>query len=159
MGFAPKERRNALWRWLRRPREIGLALLGLAILFMPLPVGAAAPIDRHFRIEARSFAFTPSVLTVNPGDQVTIDLVAMDVVHGLSIDGYNLSVTADPGQTAHLTFVADRVGTFRFRCAIACGALHPFMLGKLVVGQNGLGWRAAALLALAVVAGLGWRRP
>jgi plastocyanin len=147
------------WHRLRHPREIGLALLGLAIVFMPLPVGAAAPIDRHFRIEARSFAFAPSVLTVNPGDRVTIDLAAMDVVHGLAIDGYNLSITADPGQTAHLAFIADRAGTFRFRCSIACGALHPFMLGKLVVGQNGLGWRAAALMALAVIAGIGWIRP
>jgi heme/copper-type cytochrome/quinol oxidase subunit 2 len=142
----------------RRMREIGLALLGLVIVFMPLPAGAAASTDRHFRIEARSFAFTPSVLTVNPGDRVTIDLVAMDVVHGLAIDGYNLSVSADPGQTAHLTFVADRAGTFRFRCSVACGGLHPFMLGKLVVGQNTFGWRAAALMALAVVVAAGWSR-
>jgi plastocyanin len=156
MGFALSGPLRALWR---RRRQIGLALLGLAIVFMPLPVSGAAPVDRHFRIEARSFAFTPSVLAVNVGDRVTIDLAAMDVVHGLAIDGYNLSVAADPGQTAHLTFVADRAGTFRFRCSIACGALHPFMLGKLTVGQNGFGVRAAALMALvAVVAGLGWRR-
>jgi plastocyanin len=159
METAFKSQLTAVWLRLRRSREIGLALLGLAIVFMPWPVGPAAPIDRHFRIEARSFAFTPSILSVNPGDQVTIDLVAMDVVHGLAVDGYNLSVTADPGQTAHLTFVADRAGTFRFRCSIACGALHPFMLGKLVVGQNGFGWRAAALMVLAVIAGIGWIRP
>ena len=159
MGCTLNDLLRAFWRRLRRPRAIGLALLGLAIVCMPLPAGGAAPVDRHFRIEARSFAFTPSVLAVNPGDRVTIDLAAMDVVHGLAIDGYNLSVTADPGQTAQLTFVADRTGTFRFRCSIACGALHPFMLGKLTVGQNRFGVRAAALMALAVVAGLGWRRP
>jgi plastocyanin len=147
------------WHRLRRPREIGLVLLGLAILFMPLPASVWPPVQRYFRIEARSFAFTPAVLVVNPGDRVTIDLAAMDVVHGLAIDGYNLSITADPGQTAHLTFVADRAGTFRFRCSVACGALHPFMLGKLVVGQNGFGWRAAALMVLAVIAGIGWIRP
>ncbi len=142
---------RALWQWL------ALVLLGLGIAFLPLPASLTAPAERHFRIEASSFAFSPPVLTVNPGDRVTIDLVALDVVHGLSIDGYGLSLTADPGQTAHLTFVAGRPGTFRFRCAVACGALHPFMLGKLVVGQNTLGWRAAALMLLAVVAGIGWR--
>jgi heme/copper-type cytochrome/quinol oxidase subunit 2 len=144
---------NSKWKWLV------LALLGLAVAFLPLPAGAIAPAERHFRIEARSFTFTPSVIAVNPGARVTIDLVAMDVVHGLSIDGYGLNITADPGQTAHLSFVANRSGTFRFRCAVACGALHPFMLGKLTVGQNGLGWRAAALMVLAVVAGIGWRHP
>jgi heme/copper-type cytochrome/quinol oxidase subunit 2 len=144
--------RRAGWKWL------ALALFGLAIAVLPLPAGATAPAERHFRIEASSFAFSPSIIAANPGDRVTIDLVAMDVVHGLAIDGHNLSVSADPGQTAHLTFVADRPGTFRFRCAVACGALHPFMLGKLTVGQNGLGWRAVGLMLLAAVAGMGWPR-
>ena len=136
-----------------------LALAGLAIAFLPLPASATTPTERHFRIEARSFAFSPSVLWVNRGDHVTIDLAAMDVVHGLSIDGYDVSVTADPGQTARLSFVADRSGTFHFRCAIACGALHPFMLGKLTVGSNSLGWRAAGLMLVAVLAGIAWPRP
>ncbi len=136
-----------------------LAVASLAIAFLPLPASATTPTERYFRIEASSFAFSPSVISVNPGDRVTIDLAAMDVVHGLSIDGYDVSVTADPGQTAQLTFVANRSGTFRLRCAIACGALHPFMLGKLTVGQNSLGWRAAGLMLLAVLAGIGWRRP
>jgi heme/copper-type cytochrome/quinol oxidase subunit 2 len=142
-------------RW----KGLVLAMVGLALAFLPLPASATTPAERHFRIEARSFAFSPSVISVNPGDHVTIDLAAMDVVHGLSIDGYDLSVTADPGQTAQLTFVADRLGTFHFRCAVACGALHPFMLGKLTVGQNVLGWRAAGVMLLAVLAGIGWRRP
>ena len=141
------------WKWL------ALALLGLAIAFLPLPFSNPAPTERYWRIEARSFAFAPSILAVNPGDRVTIDLVAMDVVHGLSIDGYNVSVSADPGQTARLTFVADRPGTFRFRCAVACGALHPFMVGQLTVGRNTFGWRAAGLLFLAIAAGMVWRRP
>ena len=142
-------------RW----KGLVLAAAGLAIAFLPLPASATTPTERHFRIEARSFAFSPSEIWVNPGDRVTIDLAAMDVVHGLSIDGYDVSVTADPGQTAQLTFVADRSGTFHFRCAIACGALHPFMLGKFTVGQNRLGWRAAGLMLVAVLAGIGWRRP
>ena len=154
MVFTFKDQLNTLWRRLRRPCKLLLAVLGLAVVFMPWPVGGAAPTQRHLRIEARSFAYTPAIIRVNPGDRVTIDLAAMDVVHGLSIDGYGLSVTADPGQTAHLTFVANRSGTFRFRCSVACGALHPFMLGQLTVGQNEFGWRTAALLVLAVVAGI-----
>lgn len=142
------------WKWL------ALAGLSLAVAFLPLPPGRPAPTERYFRLEARRFAYAPAVLDVNPGDRVTIDLAALDVVHGLAVDGYDLNITADPGQTARLTFVADRAGTFRFRCTMTCGALHPFMLGKLNVGPNMLWWRAAALMMLAALAGLiGWRRP
>ncbi len=137
-----------------------LALAGLAIGLWPAPSAPIAPTDRHFRVEASQFAYAPAVLYANPGDQVTIDVVATDVEHGLYIYGYGLSVTAQPGQTAHLTFVADRTGTFRFRCSVTCGALHPFMIGKLTVGPNWLLYRAAGLAALAVIAGV-WmvRRP
>jgi len=75
-------------------------------------------------------------------------------VHGLSIDGYAIEATSDPGQTARLTFVANRGGSFRFRCTVTCGNLHPFMIGKLQVGQNELLWRGALLSVLMLVAGV-----
>ena len=115
-----------------------LALAGLAIGLWPAPSTPVSPSDRHFRIEASQFVYAPAVLYANPGDRVTIDVVATDVEHGLYLDGYNLSITAQPGQTAHLTFVADHAGAFRFRCSVTCGALHPFMIGKLSVGPNWL---------------------
>ena len=143
------------------PRWIVIGLLALAIVAVPDPIALAARVghaERHFRIEASSFQYTPETIQVNPGDHVTIDLVATDVVHGLYIDGYDLNVTADPGQTATLSFVADRSGSFRFRCSVTCGALHPFMIGKFNVGSNDLVWRAIGLGVLAMIAGL-WVRP
>ncbi len=142
------------FRW--SPRWIVIGLLALAIVFLPDPIALAersAPAEQHFRIEASQFQYTPETIQVHPGDHVTIDLVSTDVVHGLYIDGYNLNVTADPGQTATLSFVADRSGSFRFRCSVTCGALHPFMIGQLNVGSNDLLWRAIGLGALAVIAG------
>jgi heme/copper-type cytochrome/quinol oxidase subunit 2 len=136
------------------PRWILIGLLALAIVAVPNPIAFAAPADQHIRIEASSFQYTPEAIQVNPGDHVTIALVSTDVVHGLYIDGYDLNVTADPGQTATLSFVANRAGSFRFRCSVTCGALHPFMIGKLNVGSNDLLWRAIGLGALAVVAGI-----
>ncbi len=125
-------------------------LAGALVVFAPLPVRAAANTQRTFRIEASQFAYAPAQLQVNPGDTVTIELVSTDVVHGLYLDGYGVSVTADPGQTARLTFVADRSGSYRFRCSVTCGALHPFMIGKLQVGSNSWLWRAIGLSVLAV---------
>jgi len=90
---------------------------------------------------------------------VTIELIATDVVHGLYLDGYDLEIIANPGQTATLTFVADKPGAFRLRCSVTCGALHPFMIGKLNVGVNLLFYRAIGLSILAGLAGFMLFRP
>ncbi len=134
------------------------ALLAVIILALPLPGAVMPPRERYFRIEASQFSYSPGVLRVNTGDHVTIDLVALDVVHGFDLEGYEVQARAIPGQTSRVTFTADRAGVYRFRCSVACGNLHPFMLGKLAVGSNTLMLRTL-LLAVAVV-GLGlWSAP
>lgn len=136
-----------------------LPLLALAIVLVPLPVKDGAATTRTIRIEAGQFQYDPGIVSVNTGERVTLEVVATDVVHGLYLDGYDLQVTADPGQTARLTFVADRPGTFRFRCSVSCGALHPFMIGKLRVGHSyghsHLLWRGLGLALLAAIGGVG----
>jgi heme/copper-type cytochrome/quinol oxidase subunit 2 len=138
-----------------------VALAALAVVLTPAWLRPATPVDRTLRLEARSFEYSPSVLTVNRGDRVTIELVAFDVVHGAHIDGYGLEVIADPGQTARLTFVADRAGAFTIRCIVPCGPLHPFMIGRLRVDPSDTLIRAVTLAILAIVGGalLSLRRP
>jgi cytochrome c oxidase subunit 2 len=128
-----------------------LVMAGLVVAFAPLPAPVIAPQERTFRIEARQFAYSPAELKANPGDTITIELRSTDVVHGLYIDGYDISVEADPGQSATLTFTADQAGSFRFRCNITCGAMHPFMIGKLTVGTNDWLFRSAGLALVAVL--------
>lgn len=125
-------------------------MAGLVVAFAPLPGRSMAPQERIFRVDARQYAYSPSELKVNAGDTVTIHLVSNDVVHGLYVDGYGASVEADPGQTATLTFVANKPGSFRFRCNVTCGAMHPFMIGKLSVGANEWLLRSVGMAALAV---------
>lgn len=128
-----------------------LVIAGLIVAFAPLPVQPIAPQARTFRIDARQFAYSPSEVKVNAGDIVTIQLVSNDVVHGLYVDGYDVSVEAGPSQTTTLTFIADKPGSFRFRCNVTCGAMHPFMIGKLNVGSNNWLYRSIGLALLAVV--------
>jgi heme/copper-type cytochrome/quinol oxidase subunit 2 len=134
------------------------ATAGLAVAFAPLPVRSAAPQERTFQIDARQYAYSPSELHVNPGDIVTFELVSTDVVHGLYVDDYGISVEADPGQTATLTFVAGRPGSFRFRCNVTCGAMHPFMIGRLTVGVNHWLYRALGLATLAILSVPVWTK-
>jgi heme/copper-type cytochrome/quinol oxidase subunit 2 len=131
---------------------LAIGLAGLTILFIPLPVHAAQPSARMIRVAASQFAYRPAVIRVNPGDTVTLEIVSTDVVHGVYIDGYGISASADPGQTMRLSFVAERSGSFRIRCNQPCGSLHPFMIGMLQVGsQTGL-VRAIGLAAFGALA-------
>jgi cytochrome c oxidase subunit 2 len=133
-------------------------LAGLVVAFTPLPIPATAQQERTFRVDARQFAFSPSELAVNIGDTVHIQLVSTDVVHGLYVDGYDVSIEADPGQTQTLTFTASKPGSFRFRCNVTCGAMHPFMIGKLTVGTNHGLLRSLGLAGLAVAGVLVMRK-
>jgi heme/copper-type cytochrome/quinol oxidase subunit 2 len=126
-------------------------MAGLVVAFAPLPVQPITPQERTFRIDARQYAYSPSEFKVNPGDKVNIQLVSTDVVHGLYVDGYDISIEADPGQTKTLSFIADKQGSFRFRCNVTCGAMHPFMIGKLNVGSNNWLFRSIGLAMLAIV--------
>lgn len=137
------------WAW-----ALLFAGLALTILIAPLPQPSHAPQDRMIRIEASSFQFAPSEIQINPGDRVTVELVSTDVVHGFSLDGYDFNLTADPGQTATGMFTADKAGVFRFRCSVACGNLHPFMIGKLRVGLNLLFLRGIVLGLLSISAAI-----
>lgn len=128
-----------------------LLMAGLAVAFAPLPVPSIIASEKTFRIEASQYAYSPAEISVQPGDKVTIELVSTDVVHGIYVDGYGLSVTADPGQTATLTFVADKAGSFRLRCNVTCGAMHPFMIGKLNVGANLWLYRSIGLAFIGIL--------
>ncbi len=129
-----------------------LAGITLAIVFIPFPAGKTQPVERTFYLDARRFQYDPAILRVNPGDTVTIILATSDVMHGLSIDGYGVETMAQPTRTGKITFVANRPGAFRFHCTVVCGNMHPFMTGKLVVGQNTLLTRSLAVLGLVMFA-------
>lgn len=135
-----------------------LVMAELVVVQKPLPVRSVVSQERRFHIDARQYAYSPSEIHVNPGDKVTFELVSTDLVHGLYVDGYGVSVEADPGRTATLTFTADKPGSFRFRCNVTCGAMHPFMIGKLTVGTNHWLYRGLGLAGLAVLGVLLWTK-
>jgi polyferredoxin/plastocyanin len=130
-----------------------LLWFGLAglVLFAPIPLHAGQPAEHHLNLKAESFAFEPAVIRVNEGDRVILDLESLDVTHGVYVDGYQAEAVSEPGRTARIEFTADRVGKFKYRCSIACGTMHPFMIGELVVEPNIPYWRGIALALLGAV--------
>lgn len=136
------------------PHLIWLPVLALmlAVWLVPLP-GAAHATTREITLDATQFAFAPGRVHVNQGDRVVITLTASDVVHGFYLDGYGLERRVEPGVAQRIEFVADKAGKFRYRCAVNCGSLHPFMIGELVVESNTPYWRAVGVM-LVMAAGM-----
>ena len=97
---------------------------------------SATPQHKTIDITAQQFKFTPSILTVNKGDTIVLHLTSMDVTHGFYLDGYGINVVINPFKTTTVTFVANKVGKFTFRCSHTCGNFHPYMLGELRVQPN-----------------------
>lgn len=130
-----------------RPRLIAAAFGLIAFVILVVPPGSATPpAERRMTIDATQFEFAPGRIVVNRGDRVTIRLTASDVVHGFYLDGYGFKQRVEPGVAQELAFVADRAGKFRYRCAVPCGPLHPFMIGELVVSANTPYWRAIGVV-------------
>jgi nitrous-oxide reductase len=79
----------------------------------------------------------PTSFEVRRGDTVTIHMTNIeqttDELHGLGINGYNINIVADPGETKSVTFAADKTGVFAYYCTNFCSALHQEMQGYLLV--------------------------
>jgi heme/copper-type cytochrome/quinol oxidase subunit 2 len=124
-----------------------LALM-LVVWLVPMP-GSARATTHEIKLDASQYAYTPGRVQVNQGDRVIITLTASDVVHGFYLDGYGLERRVEPGVAQQIVFTADKAGKFRYRCAVNCGPLHPFMIGELVVASNTPYWRAIVMVLVA----------
>mgnify|MGYP001171469754 FL=1 len=129
------------------------AMLLIAVWFIQLPASAAST-AHTLTLDMRQFEFTPGRFEVQQGDTVTILLTASDVVHGFYLDGYGIEQRVEPGISQQISFTADQAGKFRYRCAVSCGTLHPFMIGELVVNTNFPFWRALAMLGVSLIGSL-----
>jgi heme/copper-type cytochrome/quinol oxidase subunit 2 len=109
------------------------------------------PSQKSFSLSAQKFSFTPNILEVTKGDKVVITLSSEDVEHGFYLDGYELEMHAKPGVYPSVSFTADKVGKFSYRCSITCGSFHPYMIGWLKVNPN-----FKLIISLWLTVTLGW---
>ncbi len=146
------------------------AVLGLGALAFALGPGGEAPQERAITILASQYAYDPPVIRVNRGDTLKLRLASHDVVHGFYLEGHDLDVKITPMQSTvevrrpsrpgeveqidEVVVVTEREGKFRYRCSETCGAVHPFMLGELIVGPNRLLPTSLGLVLGLLVGGL-----
>jgi plastocyanin len=74
---------------------------------------------KTFTVTGSNFAFAPSALTVKKGDKVTIHFVNSGGNHDFVIDEFNAKTPViGSGQTADVSFIADKTGTFDYYCSV-----------------------------------------
>lgn len=88
---------------------------------------------KSFNLTAKSWEFSPSVITVNKGDTVKLTITSLDEVHGFTLPDFGIRVNLEPGKATPVEFVASQTGAFTFFCSVFCGDGHSAMRGQLIV--------------------------
>jgi nitrous-oxide reductase len=81
--------------------------------------------------------FTPDMFTVPQGWTVQMQMTsqeqALDITHGLALEGYDVVASLDPGEIKDLEFIADKEGVHWYYCIWFCSELHMEMRGRMIV--------------------------
>ncbi len=85
---------------------------------------------------ARMWFFDPGEIRVPPGAEIALYVSALDVTHGVYIEGTNVNLMAVPGAVNYARFRLDREGEYRVFCHEYCGLGHQNMAGKIVVTKE-----------------------
>lgn len=109
---------------------INLSLMGIIVLSFSL---SKAEEVKTFDIKAENYKFNPDTITVNKGDEVIIEAIAVDKDHGFGIKAFNINQFLPKGELITIKFTADKKGEFSIRCTKICGWKHLRMKGKLIV--------------------------
>lgn len=96
---------------------------------------AAPSGSRTITMTAELWKFTPNVIRVKQGEDVTLQITGVSGTHGFSVPGLGISETVFQGKTASVKIPTSRAGTFDFSCSIPCGQGHGNMTGQIIVEQ------------------------
>ncbi len=124
----------------------------LAVAYITVPPAMA---EARVEVVAGQFEFTPGRITAVAGRPLTLIFRTADVAHGVYIDGHGVDVVVEPGEEVVVTIVPAMAGKFKIRCSVTCGPLHPFMVGELVVEEQGLNPLFLGSLASLIIVGIG----
>ena len=93
------------------------------------------------KIAAVRSQFGPEKIRATVGDtlvqHVTNIEQTSDMIHGFAINGHDLNIIIDPGETKTVTLKLEKTGVFPFYCTNFCSALHQEMQGYLEVVPAG----------------------
>lgn len=89
--------------------------------------------EKTFDLTGGNYYFVPNKITVNQGDKVTFILTNAGGTHDLLIDELGVKTPIiKTGESATVTFTADKKGTFEYYCSLP-GHREKGMVGTLTV--------------------------
>ncbi len=148
-----KEGNKSLWLWVLIFVLVGAIVLGGAYYFnkkmafsnqvqapqptspvQATPTTLTLPSKKIVMISGNEFAFTPSTITVNKGDMVELTFKNTGKFsHNLAIADLNVKTQTISGSEQDvISFVVDKVGSFKFTCTVP-GHADKGMVGTLIV--------------------------
>ena len=108
-------------------------LLAAPLLLVSGAMLARATKPRVIKIEARKFRFSPNVIELKKGEEVVLELTAVDFPHGFSLPDFKLRADLIMDTPVRVTLKPEQVGQFGFLCDNFCGSGHEEMAGTIVV--------------------------
>lgn len=113
---------------------------------------AAAEQAKVIEMTAKKYEYSPNEIHVKKGTRVQLKIHPLDRTHGFKISSYpeGAGPSGSPGlkfdapqdswkieknQERVIEFVAERAGTYPFKCSVFCGLGHGGMKGKLIVEE------------------------
>jgi heme/copper-type cytochrome/quinol oxidase subunit 2 len=82
---------------------------------------------------AEEWKWSPNLIRVAQGTRVRIEFLSYGASRRFDLKGYKLKVRLPQDKLVSVEFVADKKGTFRWRCGRPCGNGCAKMTGKLIV--------------------------
>ena len=115
-------------------------------------VKAAGEEVQVIEVTARKYQFNPAEIRVKKGTKIRLKIRAIDRTHGFRISLYpeRAERSGAPGlrfASQHeswklekdreqvIEFIAERPGTYPFKCSVSCGLGHRRMKGQLLVEE------------------------
>ncbi len=92
-----------------------------------------APGRYEVHMVAGIWVFTPNVIRVPAGSEVTFIATSRDVIHGFFMPRADINVMLLPGRIARVTARFPKAGEYLFICHEYCGLGHHTMSGKVIV--------------------------
>jgi cytochrome c oxidase subunit 2 len=116
-------------------------IVGLLIILLMMTLGVVYLSNQQddgervvIEVTTEQFKFTPNIINVTYGSDVTLRITSLDVTHGFQVDEYKIyNVVVPAGETVDVNFRATIRGEFYFYCTVLCGTGHANHLGTLVV--------------------------
>ncbi len=90
-------------------------------------IAAAQEPARTIEIHAKRYAFTPSEITLKPGETATLHLISDDVAHSLMIPELKVNQEVTKGHPVDIKVTPKSTGDFRGKCGRFCGSGHGSM--------------------------------